>query len=94
MGQPGELEGPHDDRDQEHEQAVQPVVAGFAGLRIDDVAGDPPAGKHELDHEKRGVDDQRGEEPPDRFRPGQFEKVFDTQPFDHDRIPLSHLVCG
>ena len=94
VGQPGKLEGPHDQHDEKDQHAVQAVVAGFSGFRVDDVAGHPPAGKQELDHEKHGVDDQRGEESQDRFRPGQFEKVFDTQPFDHDRIPLSQLVCG
>ena len=38
---PGEFESPHDQRDCKHQNAVEPIVAGFIGLRVDDVPGNP-----------------------------------------------------
>ena len=86
---PGELERPYDLREHEHEKAVQPVAAGFARLRVDDVTGDPPSRQDELNHEKRGADRQRGEEAGQRFGPGQLEQVPDAKPFNHGRVPCS-----
>ena len=68
--QSGEFERPDDQHDQEHEHAVEPVVARFTGLGIDDVAGNPPAWQNELHQEKHGEDHERSEITRNGFRPG------------------------
>ena len=84
---PGDLGSPQDQRERKHQYAVQPVAAGFTGLRIDDVTGNSPCRQYDLRLGKHGEDRQRGEKPRNSLRPGKLEKVFDAKPFNHDRIP-------
>ena len=61
---PGGLESPHDQRDCKYQNTVQPIFAGLAGLRIDELAGDPLSRQYELHQEEHGEDHERGEKPP------------------------------
>ena len=88
-GHPGELESPYDQHEHIDQQAVQPVLSGFSGFRIDDVARNPSPRENELRQQEHGEDRKRGEESRNRFRPRKLEKVADAKQLDHDRIPPS-----
>ena len=72
------LERPYRYGEQEHQDAVKPIVARPAGLGVDDVARNPSAGQNELRQEEGGEDGQRGEKPGYGFGCGKLEEVADA----------------